>query len=217
MKRLQTNPAVFVVLFAVALLFGCTRKKPILVMPQEPPSVAVPEPTPQPAEPQQATDPQAPAANDSQNQPEQQEPDKNKAQHTRRHAAVKKAAAAPATNGEKTAEVARNSGSKQIIRDDKTDPPPGSGQNTSSGQISPAPTPSDTAQDQTATEQLLLSTEARLNGIKRQLSKDEEAMLAQTKEFIAQSRKATTENDTVRAHNLAVKARLLSDELAKQR
>jgi hypothetical protein len=41
-------------------------------------------------------------------------------------------------------------------------------------------------------------------------------MRAQTKEFIVQSRKATTENDLVRAHNLAVKARLLSDELVKQ-
>jgi hypothetical protein len=42
-------------------------------------------------------------------------------------------------------------------------------------------------------------------------------MLAQIREFISQSRKATTENDPERAHNLAVKARVLSDELVKQR
>ena len=42
-------------------------------------------------------------------------------------------------------------------------------------------------------------------------------MLAQIREFITQSRKATTENDPERAHNLAVKARVLSDELVKQR
>ena len=56
-----------------------------------------------------------------------------------------------------------------------------------------------------------------MNGIKRQLNKDEEVMLAQIREFITQSRKATTENDPERAHNLAVKARVLSDELVKQR
>jgi hypothetical protein len=215
MKRLQPNPAVLVVLLAVTLLFGCTRKKPVLVMPKEPPPAATPEPTPQPAEPQ-PSDAQAPAANTSQNQPEQQETDKNKTKRTRPRAATKKAAPAPTPSGEKTAEVARNSGSKQIIRDDKADPPPGSAQTPGSGQISPAPTPSDAALDQAATEQLLQSTEAQLNGIKRQLSKDEEAMLAQTREFITQSRKAANENDLVRAHNLAVKARLLSDELAKQ-
>lgn len=42
-------------------------------------------------------------------------------------------------------------------------------------------------------------------------------MRAQIKEFISQSRKATTENDPARAHTLAVKARLLSDDLVKQR
>jgi hypothetical protein len=63
----------------------------------------------------------------------------------------------------------------------------------------------------------LASAETNLNGINRQLSKDEEAMRAQIKEFINQSRKATTENDLARAHNLAVKAHLLSDELIKQR
>jgi hypothetical protein len=42
-------------------------------------------------------------------------------------------------------------------------------------------------------------------------------MRTQIKEFINQSRKATTENDPARAHILAVKARLLSDDLVKQR
>jgi hypothetical protein len=42
-------------------------------------------------------------------------------------------------------------------------------------------------------------------------------MRAQIREFIKQSRNATTENDPARAHTLAVKARLLSDELVKQR
>ena len=40
-------------------------------------------------------------------------------------------------------------------------------------------------------------------------------MVAQIKDYMAQSRKATKDSDTVRAHNLALKARLLSDELVK--
>jgi len=42
-------------------------------------------------------------------------------------------------------------------------------------------------------------------------------MRTQIREFIKQSRTAITENDLARAHTLAVKARLLSDELVKQR
>jgi hypothetical protein len=56
-----------------------------------------------------------------------------------------------------------------------------------------------------------------LNNLKRQLSKDEEAMRAQIREFITQSRRAISDNDPTRAHTLAVKARLLSDDLVKQR
>lgn len=210
MKLLQIKPAVLALFITMAFLSGCTRKKPVLVMPQEQPPTAAPEPTPQPAEPQQPTDSQTLSANGDQSQPAKQEPDKSKTKPARRRAAAKKSASQPAASGDKPAEVAKNIPPKQIIRDDKADPPP------SSGQISPAPTLADAMHDQATTEQLLQSTEAQLNGIKRQLSKEEEAMRTQTKEFIAQSRKAATENDLVRAHNLAVKARLLSDELVKQ-
>ena len=95
---------------------------------------------------------------------------------------------------------------------EKTEQPP-----PSAGQISPGPTPADAAHSQTSTDLLLQGAEANLNTINRQLSKDEESMRAQIKDFISQSHKATTENDLARAHNLAVKARLLSDELVKQR
>ena len=65
------------------------------------------------------------------------------------------------------------------------------------------------------TEQLLQSAQANLNSINRPLSPEEQAMVAQIKDYMAQSRKATADSDTVRAHNLALKARLLSDELVK--
>ncbi len=66
------------------------------------------------------------------------------------------------------------------------------------------------------TEQLLQSAQANLNSINRPLSPEEQAMVAQIKDYMAQSRKATADSDTVRAHNLALKAHLLSDELVKQ-
>jgi hypothetical protein len=65
------------------------------------------------------------------------------------------------------------------------------------------------------TEQLLQSTQANLNSINRPLSPEEQALVAQIKDYMAQSVKATKDSDPVRAHNLALKARLLSDELVK--
>lgn len=66
------------------------------------------------------------------------------------------------------------------------------------------------------TEQLLQSTQANLNSLNnRPLSPEEQAMVNQIKDYMAQSRKATQDSDAVRAHNLALKAHLLSDELVK--
>jgi len=64
------------------------------------------------------------------------------------------------------------------------------------------------------TEQLLQSEQRNLDSINRPLSPEEQAMVAQIKEYIKQS-KAATSSDAVRARNLALKARLLSDELVK--
>jgi hypothetical protein len=98
-----------------------------------------------------------------------------------------------------------------VIDADKTQPAP------AAGQVSPAPATADASHAQGSTEQLLKSAEANLNGINRQLSKEEDAKRSQARAFIDQSRKATAENDSARAYNLAVKARLLSDELVQQR
>jgi hypothetical protein len=197
---------------ALGVCSGCSHKKPVLVMPQQPPATAAPTPTPtpEPAETQQAEqsqEAQQPAATPADQAKTSTE--KTKGKNGQRTAARKPA---PAGSEKPGSEVARNTPPRKVIPADKEPaPPPG-------GQISPGPTPADaSSQSQVSTEQLLASAETNLNGINRQLSKDEEAMRAQIKEFINQSRKATTENDLARAHNLAVKARLLSDELIKQR
>jgi hypothetical protein len=63
------------------------------------------------------------------------------------------------------------------------------------------------------TAELIQLTESNLRSIDRQLTGDEQNQVDQIKNFLAQARSATAENDLVRAHNLALKAHLLSDEL----
>lgn len=205
MKTLRLNPVVAGILLLVLVISGCEHKKPVLVMPQQPPApTATPQATPTPAEaetqPAEQQPPEAQPAATPAEQPKTAE--KTKPKHTR-HAAAKKP-------GEKS-EVARNTPSKKVIPAEPAPTPP------QTGQISPGPTPAGGGNSQASTDQLLQGAEANLNGITRTLSKDEEAMRAQIREFIKQSRTATTENDPTRAHTLAVKARLLSDELVKQR
>ena len=206
MKTLRLNTAVAGVLLLALIVSGCEHKKPVLVMPQQPPPTATPEATPTPAETETQPAQQPPEAQPTATPAEQPQTggktaEKTKPKHTR-HAAAKKP-------GEKS-EVAHNNPRKII----PAEPAPTPAQ---TGQISPGPTPADGGNSQASTDQLLQGAEANLNGITRTLSKDEEAMRAQIREFIKQSRTATTENDPARAHTLAVKARLLSDELVKQR
>lgn len=205
MKTLRLNPAVAGILLLVLVISGCEHKKPVLVMPQQtPPATATPEPTPTPVEaenkPAEQQPPEAQPAPTSAEQSKTAE--KAKPKHTR-HVATKKP-------GEKS-EVAHNTPPKKVIPAEPTPTP------LQTGQISPGPTPADGGNNQASTDQLLQGAEANLNGITRTLSKDEEAMRTQIREFIKQSRTAITENDLARAHTLAVKARLLSDELVKQR
>ena len=47
------------------------------------------------------------------------------------------------------------------------------------------------------------------------LNDSEKSTVNQIREYINQSRQATKDGDLIRAHTLALKARLLSDELVK--
>ena len=192
MKPLRLNAAAIVLMLLLSIALGCQHKKPVLVVPQQPPATAAPSPTPTPKPAAQADQPLVPVPTPTPaEQPKTS--DKTKPNHGR-HAAAKKP---PRT----------------VVEAEKTAPPPVA----SMGQISPGPTPGDATHSQASTDQLLQGAEANLNSITRQLSKEEEAMRTQIREFINQSHNATKENDPARAHNLAVKARLLSDDLVKQR
>jgi hypothetical protein len=85
----------------------------------------------------------------------------------------------------------------------------------------PPPLVADTSLDQVAhqrlsTARLISSTEYDIRTISRPLSSDEQAIVQHIRGFIEQSRQASKDGDTERAYNLAVKAHLLSDSLAKK-
>jgi hypothetical protein len=65
------------------------------------------------------------------------------------------------------------------------------------------------------TSELIQQTEDNLRMLTRQLSLDEQNQVEQVRNFLDQARSAIADNDLVRAHNLALKAHLLSDELIR--
>jgi hypothetical protein len=65
------------------------------------------------------------------------------------------------------------------------------------------------------TEQLLHNSVAKLDHITRPLSNGELGMARQARNYITQSNQAMQSGDIERAYNLAVKASLLANELAK--
>jgi hypothetical protein len=63
------------------------------------------------------------------------------------------------------------------------------------------------------TDALIESTEKSLNGVTRKLSDQDEKTAAQVREFLKQARDAMTSGDVDGAHTLAIKAKVLLDEL----
>ncbi len=75
---------------------------------------------------------------------------------------------------------------------------------------------SDEYHSRQTTAQLIDGCESSLRTINRKLSDDEQATVSQIRNYIVQSRTATTQNDLERANNLALKAHLLCDALVKR-
>ncbi|MGA8741115.1 MAG: hypothetical protein WB561_08010 [Terracidiphilus sp.] len=63
------------------------------------------------------------------------------------------------------------------------------------------------------TDESIASTEKSLNGITRRLNDQEQKTAAQVREFLKQARDALTAGDVDGAHTLALKAKVLLDEL----
>ncbi len=190
-------------------LSGCPFKKQPPPVPQQgqAPTIPAPEPAPQPPPEEPPVEAQ-PAPAPAETQPEKTEA-AEKPQPKKKPA--KKAAAPP--QGQQPAQAsapppaAPAKTSKLIIQE--------GGTSNSRGELAAGVGLEDPSAHKQTTEELLQSTQANLNTINRPLSPDEQAMVAQIKDYMAQSRKATADSDTVRARNLALKAHLLSDELVK--
>jgi hypothetical protein len=198
MKRTRLHPVMFA-LCALLLITACNKKrnKPVLLPQEQAPTVSTPQPEPEP-QPQQPAQPPADQqpADTTENKPSQKPPantTKNQKPHPAR----------------KPPQVAANTPPKIVITEGGTG---SGGDSIGLGQPGPA---ADAAHNQFSTEQLLDRTEANLRSIKRLLTRDEQSLATQIRDFMAQSRQATKDGELVRARNLAVKANLLSDELVK--
>lgn len=209
MKPLRNKPVLWACLAALALLGGCGGKKPKAVAQQQPPApAAAPQPAPEPT-------PEAPRPQNQESQAPSQgtpPPDQAQTQAPAENAdKAKPKTKPPTTKKTGSQDAARSVPPKIVVKPDAAEPA------STPGQISPSVSSAQAGHDQATTEQLLQTTETSLNGIKRELSKDEQAIVTQIRDFMKQSRQAITQNDLVRAHNLATKAHLLSDELVKRR
>lgn len=97
---------------------------------------------------------------------------------------------------------------KKVIRNGGTDEP--------TVKLTGETTAAQASQQRATTDQLNGSTEENLKKIAdRQLAPSQQEIVTQIQQFVDQSKKAVAAGDLERAHNLALKARLLSDELLK--
>jgi hypothetical protein len=193
------------------------------LLPQQPPASTQTEPAADQSQPATTTptdiQPPQPAANQpsdpaaTANTPPTK-PAKSKPRH--HLGTAQKTTPQPSTatngNGKPVAEVAKNTPTPKM-----TIPEGGTDSHSTSGQIPPGISHDDAIHSGASTDQLLESTDTNLRNIKRQLSTDEQSILTQIQDYVTQSHQATKDGDLVRAHNLALKAHLLSDDLAKQR
>jgi hypothetical protein len=188
--------------FAVALLAipGCRKKKPNLPPPQAqaPTTTAQPAPptiAPETAPNSTATQPPLPEASTTIPKPL---PPKPKGKHHNGVINAKKQQPSPKPTTPAQTATASSPNNEEV------------------GQISPdVPSAKENSTVQ-STNQLLDSTEQNLRSITRGLNNDEQNTLAQIRSYVAQSRAALKDQDFERAHNLAIKAHLLTDGLVRQ-
>ena len=191
--------AASVLALSLLLSVACTKKKPQLPPQAQAPTISVPvadeisETAPPPPPPEQ----EAPAA----------EPQKPKPPPRHR----KKPAQPSASSPENT--PATSTGNATVAA---AHPPPSPAEGAPDTAIAADVSSQQVSQQKQTTAELLAAAEKNLKSVNRALNHDEQAMVAQIKTYIDQSRKATSENDFERAYNLATKARLLSDALVKK-
>ena len=199
-----------VILVGFLLLSGCQKKRPSASIPQPPPPTAESTTTttqPAPAQPPAATtetQPQAPTTAPAEQQPKVVS--KPKPKPKRKPAAVANKSAASTRPAEQTAKV-------EPPKPPVTNPAPAASPSSTNDEISVGMAQNEAARQRQSTEDLLQTTDAHLKSLTRPLSGEELATVQQIRNYVTQARAAMTDNDLVRANNLAVKAHLLSDSL----
>jgi len=200
MRRFRLKTGLIFASWALMLIFGCHKKKPPVPPEDVPPTLIaeIPieeEPTETKPEPQPEAS-STPAPEKAEHKPPK---------HPKPHPAPKKPAdeEKPAP----TEETKNVQPPKVAIQENGT-----SGGN---GQPATGAVNDSSAAGQASTQQLLDKAENNLRNIKRQLSDNEKSMVAQIQDWITQSKEAIKDGDNPRAHNLALKAQVLSDELVK--
>jgi outer membrane biosynthesis protein TonB len=102
---------------------------------------------------------------------------------------------------------------KKPVVESTTTPPPPAPQSQTQGPLTASIGHNDVARQ---TQQMLDESEKIVSGLNRSLSDDEQAIVAHIRSYVSQSKGAMNDGDYDRAHNLAIKAHLLADELAKK-
>ena len=211
MKRFSINTGLIFASWALLLIFGCHKKKTPIPPEETPPTIISEMPIVDIDQLDQVAE-QPPSEQDqtaNAKLPEKPAPPKHP-----KHPAPKRISEEP--DRPAPTEEARNTPPPVT-----TAPSPprvvidGGGGNRANGQAASGAGQDNGSNYQATTQQLLDSAENNLRNLKRQLSDTEQSMVSQIKDYTAQSKKATSEGDDVRAHNLAQKARLMSDELVK--
>jgi len=133
--------------------------------------------------------------------------------HASTHRAKKKAAPARAAKAAPGAHPGQKSTpnaspKKVVVRN--------GGASDTSQQLSPGLTEQQASSQRQTIDLLLVDTAANLKKLSgRQTTPSQDDMMAQVRQYVQQAKTAADAGDIERAHNLAVKAHLLSEELAK--
>jgi outer membrane biosynthesis protein TonB len=194
----RTKVAILI-LASLTLLSSCKKKNPNIPQPQsQAPTLTLPGPKVQPEPPPQPQPlPQSQQPAEATNIPEEQPTEPITKPKTHRRRSAKKVVPPPAPEQPNTS-----------VKE--------GGDVPAAGQLSAGIPEDEATRQRRSAAELRNATEKNLQNITRQLSSDEQAMVQQIRAYVAQSRSADEGGDIERAYNLAVKANLLSGELAKR-
>jgi len=121
---------------------------------------------------------------------------------------AKPAAKPPAKTHKKKSTTSASSPTKRVVHNGSAPDP--------TVQLAPSVSQNQASHELQNTSQLLAATDSNLKQISgRQLNPSQQNVVSQIRRYMEQSKQAADQGDPERAHNLAVKAHLLSDDLVK--